>query len=122
MAIEDGPIGLTVSALKRAFLENLVYIRGKHPRSATRHDYYMALAYTVRDQIVERWVSSAQDLLSDPSVVVYLSAEYLPGPQLVSNLLNLGILAQKGKIIESAVIDSDRVCAPICIIVFLGPP
>jgi len=111
MASENSHSGLSVSALKRAFLENLVYIRGKHPRSATRYDYYMALAHTVRDRIVERWVSSAQDLLSDPSVVVYLSAEYLPGPQLVNNLLNLGILEQAKQVVSGLGLDFEELVA-----------
>jgi starch phosphorylase len=34
-------------------------------------------------------------------VVIYLSAEYLPGPQLANNLLNLGILDE----VRNAVLD-----------------
>ena len=105
MEAEDSHTGLTAEILKRSFLENLVYVRGKHPRSATRHDYYTALAHTVRDRILQRWVSSAQDILPNLSAVVYLSAEYLPGPQLVNNLVNLGILDQARKMIEELGLD-----------------
>jgi starch phosphorylase len=105
MKSDDSHTGLTAELLKRSFLENLVYIRGKHPRSATRHDYYKALAHTVRDRILRRWVSSAQDILPDLSAVVYLSAEYLPGPQLVNNLVNLGILDQAREMIQDLGLD-----------------
>jgi len=105
MESEDSHTGLTAETLKRSFLENLVYIRGKHPRSATRHDYYTALAHTVRDRILQRWVASAQGILPNLSAVVYLSAEYLPGPQLVNNLVNLGILDQARKMIEELGLD-----------------
>ncbi len=105
MASEDSHTGLTAELLKRSFLENLIYIRGKHPRSATRHDYYKALAHTVRDRILQRWVSSAQDILPELSAVVYLSAEYLPGPQLVNNLVNLGILDQAREMIQGLGLD-----------------
>jgi starch phosphorylase len=105
MESEDSHTGLTGEALKRSFLENLIYIRGKHPRSATQHDYYMAMAHTVRDRILQRWVASAQGLLSNPSVVIYLSAEYLPGPQLVNNLLNLGILDEVREVVQDLCLD-----------------
>jgi len=97
----DSRTGLTAEALKRAVLENLVYVRGKHPRTATLHDYYTALAYTVRDRMLERWVAGVQDIFTNLSAVIYLSAEYLPGPQLVNNLFNLGILDE----VRNAVLD-----------------
>ena len=46
-------------ALKRSFLDNLFYIQGKFPALATRLDYYLALAYTVRDRMLQRWISTA---------------------------------------------------------------
>ena len=51
MHSENSRTGLDVDALKRGFLDNLIYTRGKHPRSATLQDYYTALAFTVRDRI-----------------------------------------------------------------------
>jgi len=105
MASEDSHTGLTAEALKRSFIENLVYIRGKHPRSATRHDYYTALAHTVRDRILQRWVASAQDTFPNLSGVIYLSAEYLPGPQLTNNLLSLGILDVVRAVVEELGLD-----------------
>jgi glycogen phosphorylase len=48
-------------ALKRAFLDNLFYIQGKFPALATENDYYMAMAYMVRDRLLHRWVSSATE-------------------------------------------------------------
>ena len=46
-------------ALKRAFLDNLFYMQGKFPALATKGDYYLALAYVVRDRLLQRWVSTA---------------------------------------------------------------
>ena len=80
-------------AIKRAFLDNLFCVQGKTPALATRHDYYMALAYTVRDRMMRRWISTAQTYTSQGSrTVAYLSAEFLIGPQLGNNLLSLGML------------------------------
>jgi starch phosphorylase len=58
---------------------------------ATRNDHYLALAYAIRDRLMERWVHSARTYLEGQHrTVIYLSAEYLLGPQLARNLLALG--------------------------------
>ena len=52
----------------------------------------MAAAYTVRDRILARWIKSAQTYKdSQARTVCYLSAEFLLGPHLLNNLVNLGI-------------------------------
>jgi starch phosphorylase len=93
--IEDARTGLSVEALKRAISNNLFYAQGKFPEIATRHDYYMAVSYAVRDRILNRWVGSVKQYLNSKNrVVSYLSAEYLLGPHLANNLINLGIYKQ----------------------------
>ena len=59
---EDERIALSKEALKHAFLDNLFYVQGKFPALATKHDYYMALAYAVRDRMLQRWISTAERL------------------------------------------------------------
>ena len=86
---------LSGETIKRAFLDNLFCVQGKTPALATRHDYYMALAYTVRDRMMHRWISTAETYTSHGSrTVAYLSAEFLIGPQLGNNLVNLGMLEE----------------------------
>ena len=58
--IEDDRTGLDVETLKRAFIDNLFYVQGKFEASATRNDYYMALAYTVRDRLLHRWIEAVE--------------------------------------------------------------
>jgi starch phosphorylase len=84
--------GLSVEAIRHAFLDNLFYVQGRFCDVATLHDHYMALSYTVRDRMLERWVRTAQEYKkSGARTVCYLSAEFLLGPHLASNLINLGI-------------------------------
>ena len=90
--VEDDRTGTSHETLRRAVLDNLFYIQGKFPGIATPNDYYMALAYTVRDRLLHRWVKTVETWLQeDVKIVCYLSAEFLMGPHLGNNLLNLGI-------------------------------
>jgi starch phosphorylase len=84
--------GLSPEALRQAVLDNLVCRRARYPDIATPRDWYMALAYSVRDRMLERWVATVQTYASrEVKVACYLSAEFLMGPQLGNNLVNLGI-------------------------------
>jgi glycogen phosphorylase len=86
--------GLDAESLRRAVLDNLVCLQGRFPDIADPHDWYMALAYTVRDRMLDRWVRTVRTYAArDVKVVCYLSAEFLIGPQLGNNLLALGIEA-----------------------------
>jgi glycogen phosphorylase len=89
---EDDRTALTKDAFKHAFLDNLFYTQGKFPALATKNDYYQALAYAVRDRMLQRWISTAAEYTKQGSrTVAYFSAEFLMGPHLGNNLVNLGI-------------------------------
>ena len=85
---------LAPESLRRAVLENLACLQARSPETATAHDWYMALAYSVRDRLLSRWIATTRAIaLPDVKLACYLSAEFLVGPQLGNNLLNLGIEA-----------------------------
>ncbi len=73
--------------LYNGITERLFYTIGKRPENASLHDIYMALSYAVRDQMMSFYL--AQD--KPEKEVAYLSAEFLIGPQIGNNLLNLGV-------------------------------
>jgi len=84
--------GLSAAAFKAAFLENLFYVLARFPAVATKNDKYLALAYSVRDRLLERWVRTSETYFEKRCrTVCYLSAEFLLGPHLANNLTNLGV-------------------------------
>jgi starch phosphorylase len=81
------------AAIANALLDNLRYVQAKLPEHATRSDWYMALAYTVRDCMLDNYMTTVESIAgSGPArVVAYLSAEFLTGPHLGNSLVNLGL-------------------------------
>ncbi len=107
--VEDDRTGLSTETIKRAILDNLFYVQGKFPTIATTHDYYMALAYTVRDRLLQHWINSAVTYTKDGSrTVAYLSAEFLMGPHLGNNLINLGLYDQVKEAVQELGLDFDE--------------
>src|SRR5947207_3133488 len=92
---DDDRSGLSIWSLKRSFLENLFYTQGTFQSIASPTDLYMALAYTVRDRLLTRWTHTVYSYLEETGRLVgYLSMEFLPGPHLLNNMVNLGIHSQ----------------------------
>ena len=88
----DVTLGLDAASIRGDFVRKLFFELAKFPGVATRNDHYLALALAVRDRLLHRWVRSARTYLEgEHRTVLYLSAEYLLGPQLGANLLALGI-------------------------------
>ncbi|MEC9028208.1 MAG: glycogen/starch/alpha-glucan family phosphorylase, partial [Cyanobacteriota bacterium] len=84
--------GLDADAVFDGMTEHLFFTLGKLAPTASNHDLYMALSYAVRDRLMTRYLASLEAIRARPhKTVAYLSAEFLIGPQLNSNLLNLGI-------------------------------
>lgn len=81
----------TPEAFRNNIINNLYYSRGTNVQSASRYDVYMALARTVRNNLVDRFRRTVdQRYATNPRFVYYFSAEYLLGRQLPQNLLYSG--------------------------------
>ncbi|EYB99964.1 hypothetical protein Y032_0119g874 [Ancylostoma ceylanicum] len=83
-----------VSNIKKAFNRHLHFSIIKDRNVATPRDYYMALANTVRDHLVSRWIRTQQYYYEkDPKRVYYLSLEFYMGRTLSNTMMNLGLQA-----------------------------
>lgn len=81
-----------VANVKKTFNRHVHYTLVKDRNVATPRDYYFALAYTVKDQLVGRWIRTQQHYYEkDPKRVYYLSLEYYMGRSLTNTMVNLGI-------------------------------
>ncbi|APF35561.1 glycogen phosphorylase [Microbacterium paludicola] len=102
----------TVDGFVREFLLNLNMERGVALSSATETDKYMALAATVRDYLVARWLEDQRRQREDQrKAVCYLSAEYLLGRQLDNNLLASGLTEIATEALAACGIDIDTMRA-----------
>ncbi len=84
----------TPEALQAAILDNLRFRQGRVPELATRNDWYLAVAATVRDLLLRRWITTLERLKHAERAVAYFSAEFLTGSHLENHLQNLGILEE----------------------------
>ncbi|WP_277183200.1 glycogen/starch/alpha-glucan phosphorylase [Caballeronia sp. BR00000012568055] len=109
---EPARSGLGVAALQRDIVDNLICLQGRYPEIATPHDWYMALSFAVRDRMMARRVATTHAYVaSDAKVACYLSAEFLIGPQLGNNLINLGIESNVRDALQALGLDLDALVA-----------
>jgi len=104
--------GISAKEIRQAFLDNMHCALGRSERVATRQNVYYALALTVRDRVLAHSVGTIGKYGgANARRVAYLSAEYLPGPQLANNLLGLGITEAAREAMRSLGYDLDEIIA-----------
>ncbi len=78
----------SVDGFVRQFLQHLNFSQGVTLSASDVNDRYLALAGTVRDYLMARWLDDrARQAEQQAKTVCYLSAEFLLGRQLDNNLL-----------------------------------
>ncbi len=104
--------GTSIDSIKQSVLDNLHYGQVRIPELATPNDWYSAVAFTVRDRMHDRFLRSLKRFShSHVKIACYLSAEFLMGPHLGNNLLNLGITEQMRKAIKQLGLELDELLA-----------
>ncbi|HZV62279.1 MAG TPA: glycogen/starch/alpha-glucan phosphorylase [Methylophilaceae bacterium] len=80
------------TSITQALQNHLIFSTGKTGASVTMRDWYAATALTVRDHVIERWVTTRNVYREkDPKRVFYLSLEFLIGRMMSNAALNIGI-------------------------------
>lgn len=104
--------GMDVESLKQAITEHLFYQQGRNIANTSLNDLYMAVSFTVRDRLQQREHRTMNAVLeNNVRLVSYLSAEFLLGPQLGSNLIALDIYDEMKQAVEELGFNFDEVIA-----------
>jgi len=86
---------MTKRGLQLSFQVNREYTLAKDEYTMTPHDNYLALAFSLRDRIVERWIETQQRYHKENvKRIYYLSMEFLIGRLLGNYMFNLGLEKQ----------------------------
>jgi len=87
------PTPIDPESIINAFAHRMMYEVARDQYTATDFDAFLALAFSVRDRLMERWFATQQAYYrSDAKRVYYLSLEFLLGRLLVNNIINLGAI------------------------------
>jgi starch phosphorylase len=91
----------TVNAIKENIIHHLMSFQGRDPERSGAQDVYRALAYTMRDLMVQKWISTQKSIYAkEKKRVYYLSLEFLIGRSLRNSMTNLGILEDARQAVE----------------------
>jgi len=90
--IPDPPPGrLDAEGITETFARRMKYSLAKDRFTANDFDVYQALAFAVRDRLMERWFLTQDSYYrTDAKRVYYLSLEFLMGRALLNNMVSLG--------------------------------
>ncbi|NDU85752.1 MAG: glycogen/starch/alpha-glucan phosphorylase [Ferrovum sp.] len=81
------------TSLEHNIANHLIFTLGKDVAHASTHDWFMAVAYTVRDHMMENWLKTQHHFYqNDDKRIYYLSMEFLIGRMLFNSLYNLDLL------------------------------
>ncbi|MFA7348712.1 MAG: glycogen/starch/alpha-glucan phosphorylase [Desulfurivibrionaceae bacterium] len=113
--IPQGPYCTVVKSLtKKDFLNtinhHMLSFLGRDPQRAGSRDLYKALAYTIRDFLIERWISTQKGYYAKGKKrVYYLSLEFLIGRSLGNSLINLGFYDEMKGVLEEMGYDLEEI-------------
>ncbi|NOX24590.1 MAG: glycogen/starch/alpha-glucan phosphorylase [Deltaproteobacteria bacterium] len=96
--------------IKKTILNHLLSFQGRDPERAGQEDIYKALAYTMRDFMVEKWISTQKGYYTNNKKrVYYLSMEFLIGRSLGNSLINMGFWDRVEKVMDEMGFDLEEI-------------
>ena len=101
-------LSTTAEDIKKNILHHVMSFQGRDPQRAGESDIYKALAYTLRDIMVEKWIKTQKASYDKGKKrVYYLSLEFLIGRSLGNSMINLGIYDAVRQAVEEIGFDMD---------------
>ncbi|MDD3813406.1 MAG: glycogen/starch/alpha-glucan phosphorylase [Desulfocapsaceae bacterium] len=98
----------TTEDIKKNILHHVMSFQGRDPQRAGESDIYKAVAYTLRDIMVEKWIATQKaSYAKGKKRVYYLSLEFLIGRSLGNSMINLGIYDAMQQAVEELGFDMD---------------
>jgi len=95
------PVQSNVKNIKECIINHLMSFQGRDPERSGAPDVYKALAYTMRDLMVQKWISTQKTFYAkEKKRVYYLSLEFLIGRSLGNSMTNLGIFDEAKQAVE----------------------
>ena len=99
-----------IKELKKQIYHHLLIFQGRDPQLVGNRDMYNALAYTLRDILIENWIQTQRNNYnSKKKRVYYLSLEFLIGRSLGNTLINLGLYDEMAAALKSLGYDLDEI-------------
>jgi starch phosphorylase len=104
--------GTSAEEIAVSFRNHMTHTVGRPLELSTVIDQYHALSAAVRDRLMDQWLETIENYRQkDVRVLAYLSAEYLLGPHLENDLLNLDLTSQTEQAIGSVGLDLKTIAA-----------
>lgn len=99
-------IGFDKEVFKKNVLDNLKVLFRKTLETASQQEIFQAVAFEVKDLIVDRWLATQKAFKKqDAKYVYYLSMEFLMGRALGNNLINLCCYEDVAAVLEELGLD-----------------
>jgi starch phosphorylase len=95
-------------SLKTDIFRHIRTMIGRDPGKPNKYAIYMGLAYSVRDRLIEKWITT-QRLFYDTLAkrIYFLSLEFLPGRFLKNYLINLEMEKEAREVLKELGVDLD---------------
>ena len=91
----------TVQSIRDSIIHHLMSFQGRDPERSGASDVYKALAFTLRDIMVEKWIKTQKTFYAkEKKRVYYLSLEFLIGRSLGNSVINLGLYDEVKQAVE----------------------
>ena len=98
--------GTSAEEIAVSFRNHMIHTVGRPLERSTMLEKYHGLAAVVRDRLMDQWLETIHTYRQkDVRVLAFLSAEYLLGPHLENDLLNLGLTSETDEAMRSLGLD-----------------